>query len=165
VKARDGDPGGESTSDGNGAWPDSKRDYQVGEWWLGQRDGSAGYYAIRYDAAKKYNERVNVGTSDPEVAKERLTELHLRTRLVKDERPETASLAEILRRYWEEHASRLRSAKSNRHRINVWLDHWQDAMVGDLGVQRARRRSTHGCGRAVIRRQRRCASSTSARRR
>jgi hypothetical protein len=31
----------------------SKRDYRVGEWWLGQRSGSAGYYAIRYDAAKQ----------------------------------------------------------------------------------------------------------------
>ena len=90
----------------------------------------------RYDVAKKYNERVGLGTADLEVAKEKVTELHLRTRLVKDERPETASLADILRRYWEEHASKLRSAKSNRHCINVWLDHWQDDTVGDLGVKR-----------------------------
>lgn len=114
----------------------SKRDYQVGEWWLGQRDGSAGYYAIRYDAAKRYNERVSLGTSELEVAKEKLTELYLRTRLVTDERPEAASLADILRRYWEEHASKLRSAKSNRHCINVWLDHWEDAAVSDLDVRR-----------------------------
>jgi integrase len=114
----------------------SKRDYQVGEWWLGQRDGSVGYYAIRYDAAKRYNERVSLGTSELEVAKEKLTELYLRTRLVTNERPEVASLADILRRYWEEHASKLRSAKSNRHCINVWLDHWENAAVGDLEVRR-----------------------------
>ena len=82
----------------------SKRDYQVGEWWLGQRDGSVGYYAIRYDAAKRYNERVSLGTSELEVAKDKVTELYLRTRLVTNERPEAASLADILRRFWEEHA-------------------------------------------------------------
>ena len=110
----------------------SKRDYRVGEWWLGQRSGSAAYYGIRYNAAKQSNERVSLGTSDLELAKEKLTELHLKTRLAHDERPEEASLADVLRRYWEARGSKVRSAKSNRHCINVWLDHWQEANVSAL---------------------------------
>ena len=110
----------------------SEREYCVGEWWLGQRSGSAAYYGIRYNAAKQSNERISLGTSDLELAKEKLTELHLKTRSANNERPEEASLADVLRRYWEARGSKVRSAKSNRHCINVWLDHWQDANVSAL---------------------------------
>jgi integrase len=110
----------------------SEREYRVGEWWLGQRSGSAAYYAIRYDGTKRSNERISLGTSDVELAKERLTDLHLRTRLAIDERPEQATLADVLRRYWEARGSKVRSAKSNRHCIKVWLDHWQEASVSAL---------------------------------
>ncbi len=110
----------------------SEREYRVGEWWLGQRSGSAAYYGIRYNVAKQSNERVCLGTSDLELAKEKLTELHLKTRSANNERPEEASLADVLRRYWEARGSKVRSAKSNGHCINVWLDHWQEANVSAL---------------------------------
>jgi integrase len=110
----------------------SKRDYQVGDWWLGQREESAAYYGFRYNAAKRSNERVSLGTDDLERAKEKLTELHLQTRTVQEESPETSFLADLLRRYWEQHASTLRSAKSANHCIGVWLDYWQDATVDVL---------------------------------
>ena len=110
----------------------SKREYRVGEWWLGQRSGSSAYYGIRYKAAKKSNERISLGTSDLELAKEKLTALHLKTRIADDERQEEAPLADVLRRYWEARGSKVRSADSNRHCINVWLDHWQEATVSAL---------------------------------
>ena len=113
-----------------------KREYRVGDWWLGQRDGSAAYYGIRYNSTKQSNERVSLGTSELEVAKQKLTELHLQSRIVENEKPEEAPLADVLRRYWEQHGSKVRSAKSNRHCINLWLDHWQDALVSDLSVKR-----------------------------
>jgi hypothetical protein len=74
------------------------REYRVGDWWLGQREGSAAYYAIRYNAAKRSNERVSLGTDELELAKEKLTEPHLRARIVRHEMPEQASLADVLRR-------------------------------------------------------------------
>jgi len=110
----------------------SKRYYQVGEWWLGQRRGSAAYYGIRYNAAKQGNERVSLGTADLERAKDKLTQLHLKTRVASNEKPEEALLADVLRRYWESHGSKVRSAQSNRHCINVWLDYWQEASVKAL---------------------------------
>jgi hypothetical protein len=94
--------------------------------------GSAAYYGIRYNAAKQSNERISLGTSDLELAKEKLTSLHLKTRSANDERPEDASLADVLRRYWEARGSKVRSAKSNRHCINVWLDHLQETNVSAL---------------------------------
>ena len=110
----------------------SKRDYRVGDWWLGQRDGSAAYYGIRYNAAKRSNERVSLGTDELERAKEKLTELHLQTRIPHDEKPEESLLADVLRRYWEQHGSKVRSASSNNHCLGVWLDHWQDARLDAL---------------------------------
>jgi hypothetical protein len=49
--------------------------------------------------------------------KEKLTALHLKTRSANDERPEEASLADVLRRYGEARGSKVCSAKSNRHCI------------------------------------------------
>jgi integrase len=39
---------------------------------------------------------------------------------------------DVLRRYWEQHASNLRSAKSNNHCLSVWLDHWRGATLDAL---------------------------------
>jgi hypothetical protein len=110
----------------------SKRQYRVGDWWLGQRSGSAAYYGIRYNDAKGYNERVSLGTDQLEVAKQKLTDLHLKTRTVRDEKPEEASLPDVLRRYWENHCSNTRSAESNNFCLRVWVEHWRDAPVSAL---------------------------------
>jgi hypothetical protein len=47
------------------------REFSCGEWWLEKR--TASYYGIRYDAAKRYNERRSLGTDEFENAKELLT--------------------------------------------------------------------------------------------
>ena len=110
----------------------SKREFQLGEWWLGQREGSPAWYAFRYDECKRRTERVSLGTDSLERAKEKLTELYLQTRVVRDEKPGDAPLADVLRRYWDGHAKNLRSASSNRDCINRWLDFWGTAYVGEL---------------------------------
>jgi integrase len=38
----------------------------------------------------------------------------------------------VLRRYWEQHGSKVRSAKSHKHCLGVWLAHWQGARVEAL---------------------------------
>jgi len=108
----------------------TKRQFVCGEWWL-QKRGSA-YYGIRYVAQKRSNERRSLGTSDLEEAKQELTKLYLQTRIVLDEKPTEALLADILRRYYEEHAKDLRSAGSTRDWIKRWLDYWDEATVADL---------------------------------
>lgn len=49
---------------------------QVGEWRLGQSDGSSANCGIRYDAVRRSNERRSLGTALLEVAKEKLIKLH-----------------------------------------------------------------------------------------
>jgi integrase len=110
----------------------TKRDFQLGEWWLTQRKDSRAYYAVRFNRAKASNERRSLGTTELSVAQERLTELYLKTRKVHDEKPEEASLADVLRRYWENHASTTRSADSNRFCLDVWVEYWEDSPVSAL---------------------------------
>ena len=127
----------------------TKRGYRVGDWWLGQRKGSAAYYGFRYDPAKRSNERISLGTDELERAKERLTELHLKTRTVRDEEPKEAYISDVVRRYWEEHASKLPSANSNKHCLDVWLSYWQDATVdalADIKKQEAFHQAMHARG-------------------
>jgi hypothetical protein len=67
---------------------------------------------------------------------QRLEAWWLQQRELKDERSSQASLADIIRRYWESHASKLPSSSGNRDALGKWLDYWKDALVGDLSVER-----------------------------
>ena len=60
----------------------------------------------------------------------------LQNRQVRRERPSEASLSDILRRYWENHAKHLPSASGNRDALAKWLDYWQEASIGELSVER-----------------------------
>jgi hypothetical protein len=51
-------------------------------------------------------------------------------------RPSEASLSDILRRYWENHAKHLPSSSGNRDALAKWLDYWQEASIGELSLER-----------------------------
>ena len=106
--------------------------YTVGEWSIGTRGESPMLYRWRYDPTTGKVSRVSLGTTDFEEAKRRLDAWWLANRTVKDEKPADASLADILRRYWEEHAKDLASASSAKDCLNRWLDYWGDQPVSAL---------------------------------
>ena len=112
------------------------RTVQFGEWFLYQRDGSPAYYRARYNRATGKLERFSLGTISLEEARERLEAWWLQNRQVKQEKPSEASLADVMRRYWENHAQNLPSASGNRDALGKWLDYWKEASVGDLAVER-----------------------------
>jgi len=114
----------------------AKRQFQLGEWFLWQRSDSAAYYRARFDRSTGKFERISLGTDDFEQAKGALESWWLQNRTVVHETPASASLADILRRYYEGHAKDLPSASGNRDALNKWLDYWQDASVADLSVER-----------------------------
>ena len=113
-----------------------QRRFQLGEWFLWRRSDSPAYYRARFDRTTGKFERVSLGTHDPEQAERLLEEWWLLTRSVKQEAPSDASLADILRRYFDNHAKHLPSASGNRDALNKWLDYWQEASIADLSVDR-----------------------------
>jgi hypothetical protein len=121
----------------------SQRPIRFGEWFLYQRHGSPAYYRARYDRTTGKLERFSLGTVSPEAAAQKLEAWWLQNREVKAEEPSDASLADILRRYWEHHAKNLPSASGNRDALAKWLDYWQHASIADLTVERQDAFVTH----------------------
>ena len=106
------------------------REFQLGPYWLGQRENSPAFYRCWREGRR--TRRASLGTTDFEIAKERLTDFFVDNRKPKDEKPGDVPLADVLRRYYVEHASKLRTAHTVKVGINQWLDHWSDAPVSDL---------------------------------
>ena len=81
---------------------------------------------------------------------------------IQGEKPSEASLADTLRRYWENHGKHLSSASDNRDALAKWLDYWQEASIGQLSLERQEAFVKHledlGIKRSTIQR-----TSTSAR--
>ena len=114
----------------------SQRAIQFGEWFLYQRDGSPAYYRARYNQTTGKLERFSLGTVSAREAREKLEAWWLQNREVKQEKLSDASLPDILRRYWENHAKNLPSASGNRDALAKWLDYWTEASVAELSVER-----------------------------
>ena len=134
----------------------TRRPIQFGEWFLYQRHGSAAYYRARYNRDTGKLERFSLGTIDAEDARQKLETWWLQNREVRHEGPADASLADILRRYWEHHAKSLPSASGNRDALAKWLDYWRDDSVAALTVERQDAFLTHlenlGLKRSTIQR-------------
>ena len=114
----------------------TQRKFQLGEWFLWQRSDSPAYYRARFDRCTGKFQRVSLGTDDFEHAKHLLEEWWLLSRSVRQEGAADASLADILRRYFDNHAKHLPSASGNRDALKKWLDYWQEASIADLSVER-----------------------------
>ena len=83
----------------------TKRNFQVGEWWLSQRDGSPAWYATFYDGAAKRSRRISLGTDDFEQARQRLLERYLDEHRPQQAPAETVALADIVLDYYKKHGS------------------------------------------------------------
>ena len=109
----------------------SKREFQVGEWWLSQRDGSPAWYATFYDAAAKRSRRISLGTDDFEQARQRLLERYLDEHRPQQAPAETVALADIVLDYYKKHGSEARSAVSIRKSCAYWVEFFADASIAE----------------------------------
>ncbi|ANL71951.1 integrase family protein [Rhizobium phaseoli] len=110
-----------------------RRTFQLGEWYLAQRENSPAWYRTRYNTKTKRTERVSLGTDDFDAAKKALTTWYYdNLRLQADSlAPEKVALSVILLDYWNNHARNIASAKSREILIRYWNDFWKDATVAD----------------------------------
>ena len=109
----------------------SKREFQVGEWWLSQRDGSPAWYATFYDGAAKRSRRISLGTDDFEQARQRLLERYLDEHRPQQAPAETVALADIVLDYYKKHGSEARSAVSIRKSCAYWVEFFADASIAE----------------------------------
>ena len=111
-----------------------KREFRLGDWYLTTRGNSPAWYRTRYDAGTKRTERVSLGCTDFEEAKQALTTWYLENLKLDSDNlaPEKMPLATVLLDYYNNHALKLASARSRKILIRYWNEFWKDATVSDV---------------------------------
>jgi hypothetical protein len=109
----------------------SKHSFQIGEWWLSQRDGSPAWYATFYDATAKRTRRVSLGTDDFEQASQKLLERYLEEHRPQNAPAASVALADIVLDYYKHHGQQARSATSIRKSCSYWVDFFGVANIAD----------------------------------
>ncbi|MBR2691758.1 MAG: site-specific integrase [Aquamicrobium sp.] len=110
----------------------SEREYRTGEWFLWQR--GSGWYRCRYDARTRQTERISLGVSDFEQAKQKLNRWWAENfRLASEETaPAGMPLASVILDYWAGQGSKLRSAQTVKIMLRYWNDFWGEANLADV---------------------------------
>lgn len=115
-----------------------ERPGQIGEYWLSKRPGSNQWCRTWYDAASRQTKRESLGTADFQEGKLKLWEWYAKFGRVGQQQPQEASLAMVLVRYWERHASALPSAEFAKIALRYWSSFWGEATVSDVTAARQR---------------------------
>lgn len=110
----------------------TRREYQLGPYWLGQRGDSPAWYRCWIEAGR--TKRASLGTTDFEQAKETLTKWFYENRVLGEENlsPAKMPLADVILDYWNHQAIKLRSADTVKIHLRYWNDFWEEASVADV---------------------------------
>ena len=109
----------------------TKHEFQIGEWWLSQREGSPAWYATFYDASAKRTRRVSLGTDNFEEAQQKLLERYLEEHRPQNAPAETVALADIVLDYYKKHGQHARSAGSIKISCSYWVDFFGEESIAD----------------------------------
>lgn len=109
-----------------------KREYQVGDYWLSQRENSRAWYRMWFDPDTRQTRRASLGTTDFQEAKQKLNEW-----FVLNQRPQNAgtdriTLAQTLHTYWHDHGQHIASAESARISCQYWTEYFRDATIAEI---------------------------------
>ena len=95
--------------------------YRIGDYWIAGRNGSDKLYRYWYDEERKVTRRASLGTSDIEIAKEKLTAWFIAQNSPKNSELDDILLSEVILRYYEQHARNLQSHEASRLNLTHWL--------------------------------------------
>lgn len=112
----------------------TKREYRVGDWFLGQRSNSPAWYRCSYDKRTRSTERHSLGTDDFLEAKRRLDAWWAAnfTATADDLPPSKVKLATLTLDYWTHQGSKLRSSETVKIFLRYWTEYWGDCSVADV---------------------------------
>jgi integrase len=112
----------------------------IGNYWLRKkpgRDGHDGAWCRTwYDARARQTRRVSLGTSDFSEASTQLAEWVVLNGERINADPRDVLIDEILIRYWESHAKRLPSARTEELNLGLWQEYWEGCVVADITPKR-----------------------------
>ncbi len=110
----------------------TKRDFQIGDYWISRRGDSPAYYANIYNEKTKRVRRFSLGTEDISVAKEKLLVIYLRDMKPDNQKPgDLASIpiSQVLLEYYEGHGKKARSQISIKVSCRYWCEFFGEDSV------------------------------------
>lgn len=114
----------------------SETRFQIGDYYLSQHRNSPIWKATWYDANTRQTKRASLGTENFWEAQIRLAEFVTRHAQMQDQQPAAMTLATVFVRYWHGHSKGQRSQEAARYALALWTEHWGDASIADLTIQR-----------------------------
>ena len=115
-----------------------KREFQLGEWFLGQRGESPAWYRCRYNSTTKRTERFSLGTADLQEAQQLLTEWFIANVRPQKAEPASLPLADVLLAHWERHAKKQRSSPTQKMALAYWNEHFGASSVAEATTRASR---------------------------
>lgn len=116
----------------------SERTGEIGGYWLSKRAGSDHWCRTWFDADTRQTRRTSVGTSDVQAAKVRLWEWFAKYGRVGKQQAAETTLELVLVRYYQQHATGLKSAEMARVALGYWSDFFSGATVSEVTPARQR---------------------------
>lgn len=95
--------------------------------------GPLGNYYICWSEGRR-SKRQSTHTSDYELAKQRCNELALEVLRPKDARPQDVMVEAVLRRYYAEHGSEVRSLDTSKRAVDRLIARYKDKSVAEINI-------------------------------
>ena len=112
----------------------TEREFQLGVYWLSKQSRSPAWCRTWFDTAARQTKRASLGTADFDEAKQKLTDWFVgqHNQITEPNKAQEPCLAEVLSRYYEQHAAKLPSAGRAKISLRYWLEFWGEAEVSDV---------------------------------
>lgn len=107
----------------------TEREYRVGQYWLSQIANSPAWYRTWYCEESRQTKRRSLGTKDFQTAKEKLNEWFINEHRPENESLTNVLLVDVLLNYYNEHASKLRSADAARRACDYYTEYFKGATL------------------------------------
>ena len=105
---------------------------QIGEYWLSQRKGSDAWCRTWFDNRTRQTKRTSLGTDDFRQAELNLAEWIVNNQVLRKEDPQEMPLETVFVRYYNNHASSIRSAEASRYALAKWSAYFAEQVVSDI---------------------------------
>lgn len=98
---------------------EQKREFQLGDYWIGKEADNDTYYRYWYDEGKRKTRRKSLRTRDLNAAKKALAELYLTEEPENPHSPEVVSLTRVFNFYMKHHGENTKSAAASRRAFQL----------------------------------------------
>jgi len=110
----------------------SKKISELGGYWLTRIGQSPNYFVAWNDSAAGQRRVASTGTSDLQLAEQKLAEYVIHASRPKDADPADVPLSSVLLWYWNEHGKNLVTSASAKHSAFLWNNFFGESSVADI---------------------------------